>query len=136
MILITTRAIYTFPPDFEEDEHLPVALEETLDANDGFISIYIHYKYNQVLYKQTHRVSHKLFPRDLIEKVLQKFNLNNRTDEKPDDYVLKELGSENYFLGYSENETDIYREPSLIQYKVYFLYKLSQSSIRNGDNLA
>eukprot|EP00111_Clytia_hemisphaerica_P000799 TCONS_00002349-protein len=111
------RAIYTFPPDFEEDTDLPIALQRTLDTLDGFIAISIHYKYNHVLHKQTHRVSHKLHPRDLIEKGLQKFNINNRTNEKPDDYVLKELGSENYFLGHVENETEIYRERPLIQYK-------------------
>lgn len=115
------RAIYSYPPDFVREEHLTPSLREKLDNLDGVITINLFYKHNHVYNKETHKVSHKLLPRDVIEKVLQKFNIKNKTEGKPESYVLKEHGSENFFLGYVEKDTEKYLEQPLIQYKVCLL---------------
>ena len=121
------RAIYSYPPDFEDSE-LPDALYERLENNDGMLKLTVFYAAENVRILNVFKVSHQLKPRNLVERVLQKRQINRKNDgysENPDDFVLKEFGKENYFLGYvglDENEREIYQEKPLIQYKVRFLW--------------
>lgn len=119
------RAIYTFPPDFEEDHELPAALANQIERSDNLLKITVYYTAENVRIFNVFIVSHKLKPRDLVQKVLNKrysiHGKKNNYSENAEDFVLKEFGKENFFLGFvrqEENQQEVYMEKPLIQYKV------------------
>lgn len=120
------RAIYTFPPDFEDDYELPVALAERIDRCKGLLKITVYYTAEHIRIFNVFIVSHLMKTRELMEKVLQKrLSIHGKKieySENAEDFVLKEFGRENYLLGFirkdEETGQEIYLEQPLIQYKV------------------
>lgn len=112
------RAIYTFPPDFEELTSLPKNLSEKYPDCIIHLSVSVLKNSSNVF-----EVNYSLFPSNLIEKALRKRaqTLKKEFVEKPEDYILKVVGMESYFLGtvhVLENGEESYAEIPLIQYKV------------------
>jgi len=111
------RAIYTYPPDFEEETKIPKYL---LDKHpNGLVHVSISVLKNS---SNVFEIPYSIKPMELIEKVLRKRAQTLRVEynEEPDQYILKVFGLESYFLGnvVIENGEECYKEIPLIQYKV------------------
>ena len=112
------RAIYTYPPDFEEDVSIPKYLE--MKFPDKLIHVSISVLCNS---SNVFEVPYTIKPLDLIEKALKKRAQTLKVDykEDPGHYILKVFGSDSYFLGNVINNQEgeeMYKELPLIQYKV------------------
>lgn len=112
------RAIYTYPPDFEEETALPKNLSDKYPDCIIHLSVSVLKNSSNVF-----EVAWSLFPSNLIEKALRKRaqTLKREFVENPEDYILKVVGMESYFLGTVqalENGEEHYAEIPLIQYKV------------------
>ena len=112
------RAIYTYPPDFEEDITIPKYLNDKFPDELIHVSISVLKNSSNVF-----EVPYSIKPIKLIEKALKKRaqTLKVEYDEDPEQYILKVFGSDSYFLGnvMIEDGEEVYKELPLIQYKVY-----------------
>ena len=123
------RAIYTYPPEFEDDGDLPVKLKEKLAANGNRLHLTVSVLKN---ISNTFEIPDTYYPHDLIEVALQKraHTLKQSFVENADDYILKVVGRLNFFLGHvviNDNGSETYMEKPILQYKVglkrvYYIY--------------
>ena len=111
------RAIYTYPPDFEEDISIPKYLDVKFPDTLIHVSISVLKNSSNVF-----EVPYSIKPMELIEKALKKRAQTLKVDyeDDPEQYILKVFGSDSYFLGnvMIEAGEEVYKELPLIQYKV------------------
>lgn len=115
----SNRAIYSYPPEFEEDESLPPTITEKLKATSNRIHLSVSVMKNS---SNTFEVLCTYFPKDLIDMALRKRaqTLKQNVVENSDDYILKVHGRLSFFLGHivqDEYGEELYLEKHLIQYK-------------------
>ena len=114
------KAVYTYPPELENDTNLPQALKDKLVSENNCIHLSVSIIKNSFT---TFKVSDKIYPKELIEKVLLKKSQTSKLSQKENanDYILKVFGRLNFFLGHfivDHYGNEIFEEKPLLQYKV------------------
>ena len=114
------KAVYTYPPEFEDDTNLPQLLKDKLKNENNWIQLSVLILKNIFT---TFKVSDKIYPKELIEKVLFKRSQTSKLSQKENanDYILKVFGRLNFFLGHFIVDpfgNEIFEEKPLLQYKV------------------
>lgn len=118
------RAIYTYPPEYENDEEVPTNIRDKLALQANRLHITLSIMKNT---SNTFEVPDNIYPKDLIDTALRKRTQTMKLtyQEKADDYVLKVVGRLNFFLGQiiiDEDGKEKYIEKPIMQYKVIFLF--------------
>ncbi|XP_065644549.1 phosphatidylinositol 4,5-bisphosphate 3-kinase catalytic subunit beta isoform isoform X2 [Hydra vulgaris] len=113
------KAIYTYPPEFEEDYNLSSSLKEKLRIENNCIHLSVSIVKNSFI---TFKVAENIYPKELIEKVLCKKIQTSKLIQKENvnDYVLKVYGRLNFFLGHVITDSfgnEFLEEKPILQYK-------------------